>query len=899
MRIHCTFYGINGTILSDYNDATWQLSASYTTHTWNLPTSPIGTSYAVVGFRLFNTDGSRWPVTNVTTIIDNVQLWENYVGVKLMTSISGTGTGEIILSPTTIDDVYSEGTQVTLTANPSIGSEFISWDGDINSISNPVVITMDSDKNIMGVINESLIPNNILGSLNGYLEEGTIKNWRAIEVSGGNVHSIENDLTKSTVEITNNAYNGNYAALITWAIDPSIEDIIFDINTSIKPETNYILKAASKSLSGSCILRMHCTFYDINGVILGDYNDATWQLNSNFTTKEWSIPRSPTGSVATVVGFRVFNPDGSRWPDSAVTTIIDDVQLWENSVGVEYTLATSMLGTGTGNLDINPSGGIYKPGDQVTVTATPYYGSEFENWSGSMSSTSNTVVVNMDGNKNISATITDQTASFVEIVPNEINGVYAAQFTWKEDPAIEDLLFDLNSDVNSNTDYIFEANAKSLSGPCILRMHCTFYDVNGVIISDYNDATWQLTDVFQNHQWSVPTSPENTSFAVIGFRVYNTDGSRWANSDITTIIDDVKFWDNGVTPIEYKLVTTISGTGIGNVLLDPTGGIYTIGTQVTVTAVPESGNEFIEWSEGITGTTNPIVITIDGDKNITATFNKLYSENNLLSGWNGDFELGSIQNWRALEVDGSTVLSVENDPTVSSVAITTDSYGGIYAANYTWGVSTMINDIVFDFNIPITGQKEYTFRAAAKSLNQCILRIHSTFYDTNNNVLGDYNDVTWQLSNSYQVHEWEIPISPIGSTFVVVGFRLFNSDGSRWPSANISTIIDEVELLEFVPIGKKALSNNIVEIEKTNLSIYPNPFKKSIVFEYNLINNSRVILKIYNIRGQLVHVLTDNEQETGHHSIKWDGGNAPNGIYIAKLDVSNNVPQFFKIVLNR
>ena len=55
---------------------------------------------------------------------------------------------------------------------------------------------------------------------------------------------------------------------------------------------------------------------------------------------------------------------------------------------------------------------------------------------------------------------------------------------------------------------------------------------------------------------------------------------------------------------------------------DPAPGSYThdAGTQVTVTAQPNSGYKFNGWSGAVSGTTNPVTITMDGDKSITASF---------------------------------------------------------------------------------------------------------------------------------------------------------------------------------------------------------------------------------------------------------------------------------------
>lgn len=69
---------------------------------------------------------------------------------------------------------------------------------------------------------------------------------------------------------------------------------------------------------------------------------------------------------------------------------------------------------------------------------------------------------------------------------------------------------------------------------------------------------------------------------------------------------------------QYTLITAVSPSGSGTIT--PTGGIYDGGTEVTLAAIPENGWSFVEWSGDTTGKTNPITITMDSDKSITARF---------------------------------------------------------------------------------------------------------------------------------------------------------------------------------------------------------------------------------------------------------------------------------------
>ncbi len=50
------------------------------------------------------------------------------------------------------------------------------------------------------------------------------------------------------------------------------------------------------------------------------------------------------------------------------------------------------------------------------------------------------------------------------------------------------------------------------------------------------------------------------------------------------------------------------------------GGLYPLGSQTSLTATPADGYIFIDWSGDINGTTNPITVSVDADKNITANF---------------------------------------------------------------------------------------------------------------------------------------------------------------------------------------------------------------------------------------------------------------------------------------
>jgi len=75
-------------------------------------------------------------------------------------------------------------------------------------------------------------------------------------------------------------------------------------------------------------------------------------------------------------------------------------------------------------------------------------------------------------------------------------------------------------------------------------------------------------------------------------------------------------------PAKYNLTVKSDPSGGGIISLSPTGGQYDYGTAVTLTAIPNNGYRFDHWSGDASGTQNPVVLTIDGDKTIVAHFEK-------------------------------------------------------------------------------------------------------------------------------------------------------------------------------------------------------------------------------------------------------------------------------------
>ena len=93
--------------------------------------------------------------------------------------------------------------------------------------------------------------------------------------------------------------------------------------------------------------------------------------------------------------------------------------------------------------------------------------------------------------------------------------------------------------------------------------------------------------------------------------------------------------------------------------------------------------------------------------------------------------------------------------------------------------------------------------------------------------------------------------------------------------------IDNVSLREVVntAVAKK----DQLTPEFKLLSNYPNPFNPLTIISYELPEPSRVTIKIYNLRGQVIDQLARDHQRSGLYSIPWDASEFGSGIYFYKL----------------
>ena len=89
---------------------------------------------------------------------------------------------------------------------------------------------------------------------------------------------------------------------------------------------------------------------------------------------------------------------------------------------------------------------------------------------------------------------------------------------------------------------------------------------------------------------------------------------------------------------------------------------------------------------------------------------------------------------------------------------------------------------------------------------------------------------------------------------------------------------DPVNISEelFSPNPRYLLSNN-----------YPNPFNPATTIRYELPERGFVTLKVFDVLGNEVATLVNQEKPAGSYQVEWNAFNLPSGIYFYRMRAGN------------
>ncbi len=152
-----------------------------------------------------------------------------------------------------------------------------------------------------------------------------------------------------------------------------------------------------------------------------------------------------------------------------------------------------------------------------------------------------------------------------------------------------------------------------------------------------------------------------------------------------------------------------------------------------------------------------------------------------------------------------------------------------------------------------------------------------------------YSRIDAEQSAPTPSNESPIDTAKIRQDFINYVTPLLNA---KIQSINWDSLQVEVNRYSYVPIDRYLNSDSLLSNEKVTLDskVYPNPFSKKFILEWNLGSTEVVSISITNAFGQRVSQLMEKKSlPEGSHQITFDAHHLPAGVYFYTIQTSHSV----------
>ncbi|MCK5738925.1 PKD domain-containing protein, partial [bacterium] len=145
---------------------------------------------------------------------------------------------------------------------------------------------------------------------------------------------------------------------------------------------------------------------------------------------------------------------------------------------------------------------------------------------------------------------------------------------------------------------------------------------------------------------------------------------------------------------------------------------------------------------------------------------------------------------------------------------------------------------------------------------------------------------TFDLAYAGQLSVWDrfevFEFTPILAKFVKL--VLVNGIGGNPPYLTISEF--QTFASELAPIPKDLAGDGLLITEYALTQNYPNPFNPSTQIRFELPETANVVLKVFNVMGQEVKTLVNQEMNAGRHEVVFDAADVNSGTYFYQISAN-------------
>ena len=490
----------------------------------------------------------------------------------------GTGTGTVTASPQKA--TYRFGEDVTLTAAPNGGSVFSGWQGNATGTTNPTTVEMFADRTVKAQFTDPNAQTPVSDDFNGCELNPSLwtfvnpLNDSSVAMTGGHAEiSVPSGVTHDLWTSGRNA-----PRIMQYVDDGDFEFLVkFDSTMSLKNQAQGIL------VEGDAQNYLRYNFL---------HDGSSYKIQAYTFTGGAQTQRVNVNITMSAPMYLRVKRIGDVWN----LTYSSNGSTWSFGAGFTYALNVTAAGVYAGNSNANPA----------HVARVDYFFN------------AKSPVSPEDNNRKLNVTINGNGS--VQRAPDKENYACDEVVTLTPVPA---------------PGFKFESWGGALTGnasPAQLTMNAT----KGVIANFVSDTQYTVS-LSANGAGTVTKSPDKPTYGA-GEQVTLTAAPSLGNTFVNWLVDGAPNTNNPLVLTVTKNMTvvgnfatapprvlTVTPVGNGTVNVNPAKASYLHGETVTLTAVPGQNASFTGWS-GSYGDVNPLVITMDGDKSITATFrDNIYS----------------------------------------------------------------------------------------------------------------------------------------------------------------------------------------------------------------------------------------------------------------------------------
>ena len=914
------------------------------------------TATPAAGFRFGDWSGDLSGSNNPTTLTMNQNKTVTATFIRVVTVTANTiGTGTVTLDPAA--SFYDAGTNITVSATPAAGFRFSGWSGDLSGASNPTTILLDDNKIVTATFTRELaLATNIVGSgtvalspAGGVYDENTVVTLTATPMSGFLFNGWSGDLNGSNnpALLTMDAHKTVTASFVPLPVGIAHHETrIGGISGATTVTTLGSLTGVSGHLYLAAIsMRPKISVLAISGLGLnwtlvkakcaGRNTTAieVWMARGTPTTNGpvtatfAGVPSTATIAVSRYSGVAELNPIGNLLAGNANGVNASGAC----SGGIDnnaysFNLATTVSGAfiydaaAVKGATHTPGPNYTERGEVIQAAGTNTSGVAVEDKmfeaagifpvNGSFGAVVDWALVALEI-KPQQYTLTPNTVGSGNIALDTPNGIYrtGATATLTAAPAtgfqFTGWSGDLSGSVNPAT-LIMNVNKS------VTATFTALPPLRTLVVSTAGSgsvAVSPVRDFYDDGTTVTLTATPATGFLFSG---WGGDLSDTANPS-TLIMSANKSVTATFSVLPPPRVLTVNTVGSGTVAVSPVRDFYDDGTTVTLTATPTAGFQFSGWSGDLSDTINPSSLTLNADKNVTATFTILpptqhtltvtaigsgqvslnppggiYNKGTVVtltplgvagfqfSGWSGDLT-GALHPttimMNANKVVNATFIATNTNLAKRHPVTASSTYSGKPPEN-------AVDSSASTYWRSATTSKSVWLRVdlgAPTTVGRVTINWYKSYYAKNYEIQISSDDLNWQrvASATGKSGVQTFSFAPQTAQYVRLYFTKSNSSSYR---------VAEFEAYLGVAATSKRRSEEMTEAATPDKFLlqqnYPNPFNPSTRISFDLPQAGYVTIKAYTINGAEVATIADDYYVAGNHTVLFKAKNLPSGTYL-------------------